>query len=241
MRALTQDRLLRGWEDAVGRTPTARAVALAAAAGGHTGEQAGDLPLGTRDALLADLRDACFGGDLDCLARCPACGAELEVAVPPADLRGPAAPVPAEAVLEAGGHRVRYRALTSRDLLAVGPAPVPAAEARRRLVARCVLDVDGTPPADGTLPEPVFTAVAEALPALDPRADIRLDLTCAVCAHVWAAPVDVAAHVWADVDACARGLLADVHVLARAYGWHEEEILALSPARRRFYLEAVGA
>ncbi|MEV7612600.1 hypothetical protein [Streptomyces sp. NPDC089799] len=239
MRPLTQDLLLRGWEDAVGRTPTARAVLLAAAAGGHTADEAGDLPLGTRDALLVALRDACLDGDLDCLARCPDCGTELEVAVPAAELRRPAAPAPAEAVLEAAGHRVRYRALTSRDLLDVGPAT--AAGARRRLAARCVLDVDGTPPAGEALPEPVLTAVAEALPGLDPRADIRLDLTCAVCAHAWAAPVDVAAHVWADLDACARGLLADVHALARAYGWREEEILALSPARRRFYLEAVGA
>ncbi len=83
--------------------------------------------------------------------------------------------------------------------------------------------------------------MAAALSEVDPQADIRLDLTCAVCGHAWAAPFDVPAHVWADVDACARGLLAEVHALAQAYGWREEDILALSPARRHFYLEAIGA
>ena len=39
----------------------------------------------------------------------------------------------------------------------------------------------------------------------------------------------------------AKRLLMDVHLLARAYGWSEAEVLALSPARRRFYLEMVEA
>jgi hypothetical protein len=38
----------------------------------------------------------------------------------------------------------------------------------------------------------------------------------------------------------ARSLLAEVHSLARAYGWTESEILALSPQRRSTYLEMVG-
>jgi hypothetical protein len=32
-------------------------------------------------------------------------------------------------------------------------------------------------------------------------------------------------------------LLDEVHVLARAYGWNEREILGLSAARRAAYLE----
>ena len=35
--------------------------------------------------------------------------------------------------------------------------------------------------------------------------------------------------------------LAEVHALAAAYGWTEAEVLALSAARRRAYLELVGA
>ncbi|WP_371680468.1 hypothetical protein [Streptomyces sp. NBC_01276] len=247
MAVLTQERLLRGWEEGLGQGRVARAVALAAAAGGRSFEEVCDLPLGARDALLVGLRGACFRGDVQALADCPACGEELEVAVPLSDLRPRGEAVGGEVTVR--GHRVRFRALTSRDVLAVEAAGPASAGARRRLVARCVLTVDGEAvdreavggEAVGALGDEVLDAVAAALPGVDPGADIRLDLTCALCGHGWAAPFDVAAHLWADVDACARGLLGDVHTLARAYGWREEEVLALSAARRRFYLEAVGA
>ncbi|MET8755958.1 hypothetical protein ABZW32_38575 [Streptomyces sp. NPDC004667] len=267
MAALTRERLLRGWEEGLGQGRVARAVALAAAAGGHSFEEACDLPLGARDALLVALRGACFRGDVQALADCPACGEELEVAVPLSDLRPRGEAARGEVTVR--GHRVRFRALTSRDVLAVEAAGPACPGARRDLVTRCVLAVDGEAVdgeavgegaggdgavgdgavGDGAVGEramgvpvdEVLDAVAAALPSVDPGADIRLDLTCALCGHGWAAPFDVAAHLWADVDACARGLLADVHALARAYGWREEEVLALSAARRRFYLEAVGA
>ncbi|MEV6954441.1 hypothetical protein [Streptomyces sp. NPDC051183] len=257
MPVLTQAQLLQGWEGAAGQGPVARAVALAAAAGGGSIAEAGELPLGARDALLVGLRAACFRGDVECLADCPGCGAELEVAVPLSDLRRPGggADGTGEGEVCADGRRVRFRALTSRDVLAVAPGGSASSDARRRLVVRCVLAVDGEPvdgealgaeasggaaPDHPGLTDEVLAAVAAALPSVDPGADIRLDLTCAVCGHAWAAPFDVPAHVWADVDACARGLLADVHALARAYGWREEDVLALSAARRRYYLEAIG-
>lgn len=253
MAVLTQAQLLQGWEGGAGQGPVARAVALAAAAGGHSFAEAGELPLGARDALLVGLRAACFRGDVECLADCPGCGEELEVTVPLSDLRRPAegADGAGEGEVCVRGRLVRFRALTSRDVLAVAPGGSDSADARRRLVSRCVLAVDGEAVEGGALDgeglvragltDEVLAAVAAALPSVDPRADIRLDLTCALCGHAWAAPFDVPAHVWADVNACARGLLADVHALARAYGWREDDILALSAARRRFYLEAIGA
>ncbi|WP_280915954.1 hypothetical protein [Streptomyces sp. SPB4] len=242
MSALTPQRLLRGWEEGLGRGRVARAVALAAAAGGHSFAEACDLPLGARDALLVALRDACVRGDVQALAYCPACGEELDVAVPLSDLARRAEAVPGEVTV--GGRRVGFRALTSRDVMAAEAAGPTRAGARRCLVGRCVLAVDGEAlegRALDALDQEVLDAVAAALPAVDPGADVRLDLTCALCGHGWAAPFDVAAHLWAEVDACARGLLGEVHALARAYGWREEEVLALSAARRRFYLEAVGA
>jgi hypothetical protein len=35
-------------------------------------------------------------------------------------------------------------------------------------------------------------------------------------------------------------LLAEVHVLAGAYGWSEDAILALSPSRRQHYIALVA-
>jgi hypothetical protein len=235
--ALTQAELLLAWESGQQVDPVARAVALAGAAAGATFAEVSDLPIGARDALLVDLQVACFGPDLHCTAVCPACGEELDVTVGEADLRRPEV-APGVGALEAGGRRVRYRALTSRDLMDLDPnEPEP----HRWLAHRCVLEV--TDPAGGdvpddNLPDDAVRAVAAALPGLDPQADLRVDLECAVCGHPWSAPFDAAGHVWAEVDAFARRLLADVHALAVAYGWRESDVLSLSPVRRSFYLEA---
>jgi hypothetical protein len=48
--------------------------------------------------------------------------------------------------------------------------------------------------------------------------------------------VDPLALVWAELDGAARRLLAEIHRLAARYGWSEEAILSMPPARRRHYL-----
>ena len=91
-------------------------------------------------------------------------------------------------------------------------------------------------PACGELPEALAAAVAERMAAADPQAAARVALRCPACAHEWEAPIDAGAFLWAELDAWARRTLHEVHVLASAYGWSEEAILALGP-RRRVYLE----
>jgi hypothetical protein len=66
-------------------------------------------------------------------------------------------------------------------------------------------------------------------------------LTCPQCAHQWQAPLDIVSFLWSEVHAWAIRLLREIHELASAYGWSEAEILALSPWRRRAYLELVNA
>ena len=46
--------------------------------------------------------------------------------------------------------------------------------------------------------------------------------------------------VWSDLTDWVGRTLTEVHQLARAYGWSEAEILAMSGWRRRWYLEAAG-
>jgi len=75
--------------------------------------------------------------------------------------------------------------------------------------------------------------------ALDPRARIELDLSCANCGHSWQTVFDIAGFLWAEINAWAPRTLRDVHTLARAYGWREADILGMSPRRRQSYLELV--
>ncbi|MBP8536574.1 hypothetical protein [Streptomyces sp. MK37H] len=122
--------------------------------------------------------------------------------------------------------------------------PTTAARARRALLARCIVSVhrSGRPvPADrlpaAELPEPVQRRLAEAAERADPAADVTLNVACPECGEATRAELDIASYLWAELDHWARDLLLDVHLLATAYGWSEPQILALSPLRRRYYLE----
>ncbi len=220
--------LLRTWEQGEFTRGVARAVALAAAAAEVDPDLVWDVPLGERDALLLALRERCFGTAVACAVSCPGCGEELDVEFDLAEL-GPSGAAAGEHALDLDGATVTFRPVASRDV-AVAMA---AAEPRRELVLRCVLDGASAPEPD------LVAAVARRLAAADPSADLALDLTCAACGHGWRAPFDVSEHVWVDVDVAARRLLGDVHRLACAYGWREPDVLALSGPRRRYYLELV--
>jgi hypothetical protein len=83
--------------------------------------------------------------------------------------------------------------------------------------------------------------MADAMAEADPLADIQLGMTCPFCDHRWRVVFDIVSFLWTEIEAWAWRMLADVHTLAQAYGWGEREILTLSPTRRQFYLDMVGA
>ncbi|MEH0542558.1 hypothetical protein QA802_05560 [Streptomyces sp. B21-105] len=237
---LTEANLLEVWEGGLGGTAAARSLLLASLAA-PAGEDVADLPLSTLNSLLLELRRGAFGDALPCTTDCPACGDSLDVSVAAAELRPPPGSteggvdglLPVTATLTTGGVTVTFRALTGGDVRAVDPA---APRARRTLLRRCVVDVS-PPPADD-VPDEILEHVAGRLAELDPGADTVVALTCPQCAHRWEAALDVADQVWAEVCGYAHRLMHEVHSLARAYGWSEADVLAISPQRRQFYLEA---
>jgi hypothetical protein len=200
-------------------------------------------PVGSRDADLLTLRALLFGELAQVRLRCAGCAEELEFAL---DIRqllagdGPAedANEPIEVAL--GEWNVRFRRPTPADLLALGQSA--PAEARSLLMERCVVTVtrDALPAAPRDLPAQVQEKLAEAVAEADPDADLQLDAPCPACGHHTSAVVDAASFLWAELDAWARGTLVEVHLLASTYGWTEPEVLALSPRRRRHYLELGG-
>jgi hypothetical protein len=223
---ITELALLSAWENGYGRPAPDRAVTLAAAVSGLPPDHVADLPLGACDRLLLDLREQCFGARLDGLARCPRCGTELDVGLEVDELRaGGACGADRGGTVEVAGRTVTLRALTSRDLGSCGGD-------RDRLLARCLVGEPALPAAE------VLDAVEARLDALDPQAARTIELDCPSCRVSWAASVDVTEFVWTEVDRFARRLLHDIHTLATAYGWREADVLAVSPARRRFYLQA---
>jgi hypothetical protein len=181
---------------------------------------------------------------LICYINCPRCAVALEFALNMANIRATAEleQAAADYRLAIDGWVLRFRLPDSRDLAAlVGSAG--HADARQELLQRCVTQVscDEAAQAAGALPEQVVMALAKRMQELDPQAEMRLRLTCDHCHYNWPANLDIVAFLWTELAALAQRLLREVHTIARAYGWHESDILSLSDIRRQFYLEMIGA
>ncbi|MGH8445497.1 MAG: hypothetical protein ACREVL_09520, partial [Solimonas sp.] len=56
----------------------------------------------------------------------------------------------------------------------------------------------------------------------------------------WPALIDIAEALWQELRSRAEKILLEVDALASAYGWSEEQVLALSPVRRAAYLQLAG-
>ena len=264
MRPLTATELLDAWERGRTASPLHRALLLLALACPEwSPEQLAQLPLGRRDALLLRLRAWTFGPHLDSVVDCPACGERLEFTLDsrqlapdahPPQLPDPEPqPVTLEVRLEGQPLAITLRLPTSQDLAAAlqeaDPETDPQA-ARDALLRRCLLDVQpreegqeqtGSLALPHPLPKSLAIALAQALEAEDPLADLRLELTCPACEHAWQAPFDILGFFWQEIDDWAWRMLREVHLLARSYGWSQEAILSMSAWRRRIYLEMVQA
>lgn len=247
MLALNNVALLAAWEQALAQHPLDRSLTLLAAAwpGERRRSEWAALSVGERDRLLFALYGATFGPQVEAQAHCPECGAAVEFACSAPDLAAlPNAAAGAVVDGRAGRYSFRARPPTSADVASA--ARLPPAAARRHLTAACLLELrrdDGEPtPVElaTELPAEVVNALAEALAAADPLADIELALACPACGGAWGAIFDIGAFLWAAVNLRARRLIGEVHRLAQAYGWREEEILSMSAARRQLYLEMVS-
>jgi hypothetical protein len=100
---------------------------------------------------------------------------------------------------------------------------------------------DERPVTAADLPDAMVSAVAASIAEHDSRAELVLDLACPACERRWTRVLDVARFVWSELTTRAQQIVADVHTLARAYGWSEGDIIAMSDARRAAYLQLVTA
>lgn len=225
-------RLLDAIDAGAALSPVARAVILLGLA-----DPAGDaarhaaLPVAERDRWLLDFHAARFGPELVAAQDCASCGATMELPLDASTLGAALAAVDAEIEVLAGPDRIAVRQATSADLLAALEADTAEAQ-EAILLERCV---EGPQAAVvRALPE-----VRAALEQTHEAAELTVAATCPHCGRTQRVSLDVATFVWAELRREASLLLDDVDELARAYGWTEAEILALTPARRRAYLDRV--
>ncbi len=242
MRRPSAAELLNVWERAVGQPAAMRALLMLAGAHPDTEVEAlARLSIGARDAQLLDLREVVFGSMLECLTRCAQCGDHVELSIGIDEIRVPQTAMHGRGRIDLEGFSVSFRLPDSTDLLTLRAGQDPA-QAERELLARCVLGarVQDREARVEELPAAVVSAVTQRMAEADPQAEVLLDLKCPGCELRWQALFDIAAHLWAEIDAWAKRILHEVHALARAYGWPERDILAMSPTRRRLYLDLLG-
>jgi hypothetical protein len=232
MRALDASDVLTLWERAAPRHVIDRAALLCAwARPDLPAERITDLPLGSVTESLLRLHEASFGPHIDGHVDCPHCGTRLALALLSSDLLQPV--VEGADIIDVDGRRLRAPCL--RDLAAIASEP-DIDRAARQLLARCIR----SGPADATVPtDEALREAEDALEKADPNMDLSLSVHCAACGGHSVAQLDVGVLLWDEIEGRARTLLSEVDVLARAYGWTESEILALSPARRATYLAMV--
>jgi len=239
--AVNTPALLAAWEEGVTQPALRRAlILLGMARPERSAAEWNHVSIGERDRTLFRIREELFGSRIEATAECPRCGERLELAFGTNDICAGDAepPAPHESLrLERAGYEVVYRLPTTADLSEMG-----AGEGRNVLLKRCVevarfgvQDVD----AEG-LPDEVVTAIAAGMAEADPQAEVRIAVTCPSCSNEWSPMFDIVGFLWGEIEDWAERLLLDVHALASAYGWSERDIVAMSPRRRRFYLDMVG-
>lgn len=206
-------------------------------------DEVAKLSIGERDTRLIQLREWMFGSSLKNMVDCPVCSQRVEWETSIEDLKLPPAHNHETAkvfVLEVDEFNIRFRLPNSIDIASVianSDKPDPA-----KLLTSCILKAQHNQEDYdiNDLPDSVLEALGERIEKLDSRADICMMLSCPDCSHSWEARFDIASYLWAEINSWAKRTLRDVFILARTFGWSENEILNMNPVRRHLYLEMVN-
>jgi hypothetical protein len=197
------------------------------------------LLVGDRDYVILQLRRITLGDRIQAVFACPACGAKLDVT-----FSTDAIPVerrPQEVGVydlsldctEGCPRTVRFRLPRGADQECV--ASLDADTAVRVLLERCVQDDGGTPLSDRER-----DAVIAAMDQLAPKVEVELELACTECAHCFVESFDTSAFFFGEMRMGGEQFVREIHWLALYYHWSEEQILALTRARRRKYLSILA-
>lgn len=230
--------LLDIWDAGQPLSPARRSLLLLGAAFPERDDIA-SWPLGAINRQLIRLRQRLFGASLVCLADCAACGEVVEIDMPVNALLDTSASADVEPRIHADDCEIEFHLPTAHDLLALEEHGTRSRHWLAVSVDRALRD--GTEiPIEALAPDvraAIERAVEQAIERADPLAHIACALSCPSCRHSWSAELHVIDLLWTEIGACARRVLSEVGRLARAFGWREGDILAMSAARRNHYLE----
>lgn len=106
------------------------------------------------------------------------------------------------------------------------------------MASTLVMEVNqGVPGPDFYVPEQWLPGLEALLEQHDPLTALQIDTTCAGCEREFSISLDLERQILARFARLQQTLLEEVHILAFAYHWSERDIMDLTPARRRWYLQ----
>lgn len=190
------------------------------------------MPVSSRVAALLTIVQATCGRDvLEATTVC-ACGERTSLELPVAQLIAMSGD-PDDVLTMSEGRRFR-RPLGRdqqrwRERTAERPADTFAAMVRDLALDRI----------EGPLSADSIEAIGQAFEEFDPLSALRLDVECAHCGRQQRVAADLQELCLIELLRVRERRVREVHVLARAYGWSEESILALSNGRRQLYLRLI--
>lgn len=242
-RTLDHRGLLDAWELCQRHRRDELAVALLELFSGLTAEQCLSLPVGQRDRVLLSAYKRNFSAALEVLDECDDCGEAIEFSLRVDELLSAHdGTMPEKLRIEADGWTIDCAPLHSLAIIRAQHDAIAADDVRsigKHVVEHLIEGVHrgDKPQTTDDLPQHVFEQVAEGCYAADPFAEISVQPRCPECGLEWTAVIDVTEFVKQRVNTLAQKLLLQIHRLALFYGWGEQAILALTPARRAAYLE----
>ena len=205
------------------------------------------LSVGDREALLLHLRRLTLGERVTCVLVCPECGEKMdldlqigELLVSPYPYRGQ---THSAEIGDAGNsYRVIFRLPNGADQEAVAATAAQSVNAAAEFVIRrCVEQVASIDQENlAELPPVVLRELPPKMAALDPQAELLLNLTCPECAAQFVAPFDTADYICRELAMGERAFYREVHALSWHYHWSEEAVLALSRRKRQLYLDLLA-
>jgi hypothetical protein len=245
MRPLGAAELLQIWDEGTGMSLLEKTLLLLGrACEVEDWKQLGKLSIGNRDARLLQLREWMFGFKLKNLTKCPACSEMVEWETNTDELH--LQPVNKDIAVETftlvhDGFTIQFRLPDSYDISKF-IAEQQLSPGINQLLSECIIDIMGadnekhTPAA---LTPATWQTLEEHMSSQDPQADINMQIVCPFCQHNWNAVFDIMSFLWTEISNWAKHIMQEVALIARAFSWSEKDILAMSPQRRRLYIQMI--
>lgn len=240
---ISEQNLLAVWEAGLSKPLIEKSLLLLSAVQtANSATQIAAMPVGERDAYLLNVRQNLFGPVFYNTANCPKCSLKVEWEMTVDDLRVlPSTEVNQERIFfEYNSYQVNLRLPNSSDLMEVVTIDTKSSQ-EDELLRRCV-DFSALPSAlTLAIPDDLKMAIIQKMEEYDPQADVNFTMHCPDCSHDWDMTFDIMSYLWAEIDEWATNLIQDVYVLAKNFGWSENDILEMGSFRRNLYINMLNA